>query len=462
MPKVFCLRRRRSASFPMRQPRHLGEVTRSCRESSVWPKSGNSRKLLLSGIPGKIRTDSAKPLHLSTQVRKNWTQGKDLEFFLEYVGNDIRLTVKDTAKTVTAIADRSQGFTAYFAMRMLLIARTDQAVPNGYVFMFDEPGLNLHPKGQVDLQKVFEDIARTNQIIYSTHSVFLINKNYPERNHLIYKNEHGSNVDNKPFVGGWAKVKEHLGLYLSANFLFADRILLAEGPTDEIYLPLILQGLIERGLFDGDLNGFAIRSSLNSKELVAVAATYIQEQRSVTILVDGDDEGRKRKSRIEAWTARAKLECPVVILSDYGSGPCSIEDFLEPSLFEIAVAAACKQLVDAGHLQPKEKSEWTNEIKRLLKTPDGKDGTERCSLGRRVQNATSEIFGESISDNIVAIKYGELMQGQREPSDVARVDQYWRDERLLRLANTLWEALKLPMREMSQASHLRADINETG
>lgn len=66
-----------------------------------------------------------------------------------------------------------------FNMRMLLVARTDKAVPNGYIFMFDEPGLNLHPKGQVDLQNVFEDITKTNQIIYSTHSVFLINKNYP-------------------------------------------------------------------------------------------------------------------------------------------------------------------------------------------------------------------------------------------------------------------------------------------
>lgn len=62
---------------------------------------------------------------LTTQIRKNWTQGKDLHFYLEYVGNDIRLTVKDSAKTVTAVAERSDGFTAYFAMRMLLVARTD-------------------------------------------------------------------------------------------------------------------------------------------------------------------------------------------------------------------------------------------------------------------------------------------------------------------------------------------------
>jgi hypothetical protein len=411
------------------------------RLAGIW----EDRKSLLSGNTrqNQDRLREASSL-LTSQVRKNWTQGKDLEFFLEYVGNDIRLTVKDTAKTVTAIGDRSQGFTAYFAMRMLLVARTDQATPNGYVFMFDEPGLNLHPKGQVDLQNVFEDIARTNQIIYSTHSVFLINKNDPKRNHLIYKNEQGSNVDNKPFVGGWARVKEHLGLYLTANFLFADKVLLAEGATDEIYLPLILQGLIERGLFEGDLNSFAIRSSLNSKEMLAVAATYLQEQRSVTVLIDGDVEGGKRKSKIEAWAGRAKVECPAVILSEFRDPPCSIEDFLEPSTFENAVIAACKQLVDGGHVQPKEKGDWPADLKRLLKTADGRGGAERRSLGKRVEVATAEVFGESISDNAIAIQYGELIR--REPVDAERLAQYWQTESLQRLASAIWASLKLPTR----------------
>jgi hypothetical protein len=117
--------------------------------AGIW----DDRELLLSGNTrqndDELREASKR---LTTEIRKNWTQGRDLEFHLEYVNNDIRLSVKDTAKTVTAVAERSDGFTAYFAMRMLLVARTKQTVPNGYIFLFDEPGLNLHPKGQVDLQ----------------------------------------------------------------------------------------------------------------------------------------------------------------------------------------------------------------------------------------------------------------------------------------------------------------------
>jgi predicted ATP-dependent endonuclease of OLD family len=382
---------------------------------------------------------------LTTEVRKNWTQGKDLEFHLEYVNNDVRLSVKDTAKTVTAVADRSDGFTAYFAMRMLLVARTKQTAPNGYIFLFDEPGLNLHPKGQVDLQNVFEDIAQNNQIIYTTHSVFLINKNFPTRNHLVYKNEHGSNIDTKPFIGGWAKVKEHLGLYLSANFLFADKILLAEGPTDDIYLPSIIQGLISRGHFDGDLNALAIRAGLNSKDMLAVASTYISEERAVTVLVDGDIEGEQRKSRIEKWAASKKKKCPVLILSEYCKAPCAIENFLEPTLYTDAVIAASKHLTDDGTLATPA-GEWQTELKKLLATDDNH------TLGKRAENATKTILGEAISDVLIAIKYAEVLQKAEEQKPTPEyLTNYWAGAELRRLANALWSTLGLPMRADTNA-----------
>lgn len=448
MPKVFLF----TAEVLRQLPDTVNLATLETNEvmQGVFRLAGiwELRRELLAGNTRKnqdILRDASE--NLTAQIRKNWTQGKDLQFYLEYVGSDVRLTVKDTAKTVTAIVEHSDGFTAYFAMRMLLIARTDQASPNGYIFLFDEPGLNLHPKGQVDLQNVFEDISLTNQIIYSTHSVFLINKNYPERNHLIYKNEQGSTVDNKPFVGGWAKVKEHLGLYLSANFLFADKVLLVEGCTDEIYVPTLLQELVERKAFDGDLNGLAIRSSISSKEMLSLASVYIQEQRSVAVLVDGDDGGLQRKRKIEAWAQRARVECPVIILSRPDGRPCSIEDFLRPVAYLNALLAACKQAVDAGILQT-QKQEWPAELKRLINTPDGKDGSEQRTLGKRVEAATSVVFSEPISDTSVAIKYGEMISPQlgdgsettsgSEPDDV--------DVSFLEAADQIWQALKLATR----------------
>lgn len=375
---------------------------------------------------------------LTARIRLNWTQGRDLKFFLEYVGNNIRLTVKDTARTVTAVGERSEGFTSYFAMRMLLLARTEAAQPNGYIFMFDEPGLNLHPKGQVDLQNVFENIAATNQIIYSTHSVFLINKNYPDRNHLVFKNQEGSNIDNKPFVGGWAKVKEHLGLYLSSNFLFSDKVLLTEGTSDEIYLPLIIQGLIEKNKFNGDLNAFAVNSSLNDPETIAAANMYVKEDRRVAVLVDGDDAGSRRKARIEKWSQQTNRKCPVISLSEIKPDPCSIEDFLEPSTFKDAVVLACKEAIDLGVLKPK-RATWEHDIRSGLNAKEGK------SLGRRVEELVVEAFGEPISDNWIARKYAECLRSPEQESRDA-IEAYWSEEALTTLVTTIWRHLELPTR----------------
>jgi len=382
---------------------------------------------------------------LTRKIRENWTQGNDLKFHLEYLNSDIRLTVEDTADTVTAVEERSLGFTSYFAMRMLLVARTDTANPNGYVFMFDEPGLNLHPKGQVDLQNVFEDIARTNQIIYSTHSVFLINKNYPDRNHLIFKNREGSNIDSKPFVGGWAKVKEHLGLYLSANFLFSDKVLLVEGATDEIYIPLILQGLIERNLFQGDLNSFAIQATNTDQNMLATASFYLAEERRVAVLVDGDAEGRKRKARIEAWAAKAKVKCPIIGLGDLLPSP-SIEDFLQPDVFSLALLSACRAAVNAGIL--KDENEWETKLKEKLKNRDA-----AVSLVKHVEQAQEAVFGEPLSKVWIARKYSELLLSPDDAS-LSQIDWnvYWSSQPVKDLSDRIWKALDLAMR--GDTSHI--------
>jgi hypothetical protein len=164
------------------------------------------------------------------------------------------------------------------------------------------------------------------------------------------------------------------------------------------------------------------------------------------VLVDGDEEGRQRKQKIESWAQRTKQECPVIILSDYQEAPCSIEDLLEPNVYNDAVLAACKQAVDAGHLHP-QKDDWYTELKRLISSPDGKGGTTRRSLGKRAEHATTEIFGETVSDNNVAIKYSELLQARGETAvGEPSVEEYWGDEALPKLANALWKALKLPTR----------------
>jgi predicted ATP-dependent endonuclease of OLD family len=74
---------------------------------------------------------------------------------------------------------RSSGFTSFFVLSLTLFARTASSDVQSFIFLFDEPGAFLHPIAQVNLQRVFESLAQQSQLVYATHSIFLVNKNVP-------------------------------------------------------------------------------------------------------------------------------------------------------------------------------------------------------------------------------------------------------------------------------------------
>ena len=75
---------------------------------------------------------------------------------------------------------------------------------NSYIFLFDEPGIYLHPTSQYDLLQILDTIGRTNQVVYSTHSLFMLNKTFPSRHRLVVKSPQGTKLHGKPSNGRWA------------------------------------------------------------------------------------------------------------------------------------------------------------------------------------------------------------------------------------------------------------------
>jgi hypothetical protein len=82
-------------------------------------------------------------------------------------------------------AQRSRGFQWYLSFYLELKAQSTRS-EQGLVILFDEPGLYLHAKAQTDIKKLFEELAKKGcQIIYSTHSPYLIDVDKLNRLRLI-------------------------------------------------------------------------------------------------------------------------------------------------------------------------------------------------------------------------------------------------------------------------------------
>jgi predicted ATP-dependent endonuclease of OLD family len=273
---------------------------------------------------------------LNKTLREAWSQGEDLGFKLDYhQGNEIHLQINDPAvdASYARASRRSSGFTHFFALKTVLYARERASNASSFIWLFDEPGIYLHPAGQHDLLQVLETLARANQAIYSTHSIFLINKNYPTRHRLLKKDKNGTGIDHKPFAGQWRAAIDALGLSFPGTVLFASKVLMVEGDSDPILINSDLQKLIELGEFNNDINSLSIMATGDSKHADALTRILLDSTVKPTIafLFDGDKGGSDRRKNLKKMIEAKKLQQETLPKKTTG------EDYvLAPELFKEA------------------------------------------------------------------------------------------------------------------------------
>lgn len=118
---------------------------------------------------------------LDIQIDVQGGSGNNREVFLT-------LSVKDGYNKFK-ISERSLGFRWFFCF--LLFTRFFRVADGqGAIFLFDEPASNLHSLAQSKLLDSLKDVAQnTNDIIYSTHSHYLINPLWLETAFIVMNGE---------------------------------------------------------------------------------------------------------------------------------------------------------------------------------------------------------------------------------------------------------------------------------
>jgi predicted ATP-dependent endonuclease of OLD family len=418
------------------------------RKAEIWDDRAN-----LFRITARTQKRLADASQLLTQrIREEWQQGKNLDFLLGHAGTDgnrINLWIKDPSveKQYVLPTQRSTGFSAFFGMSMALFARKEASPANNYIFVFDEPGTALHPHGQVNVQRVFETLSRKNQITFTTHSIFMVNKNFPTRNRVVTKTEEGTLIDHKPYIGNWKALRSNLGLIFANNFFVADTTLLVEGPSDVVYVTSLLRTCDRLKLIDVDLNLFSIIDAGNSADLVAMARIAADEGRRVVALVDGDAAGVGMKKKLDLLNRTLPKEVPkieTIVLAKTKS----IEDMVVyPRLLREAIGRAAGELVD-GNLR---KFKEALDIASIQSTLDKNLASQKeVTLGRAMQDVSKGWFEdeEALSKLHVARIYDDLVEGLTEKSEApVKADI----ERAKDLAVDLTQKLGLPEKAAKEA-----------
>lgn len=176
---------------------------------------------------------------ITQQIRRVWSQEPSIEIKLNINGNILYIDISDSTTVFDTPESRSLGFRWYLSFYINFIARTVEAKANEYIFLVDEAGFHLHPSGQKDLIKVMEDLSSKNQIVYTTHSPFMITREHPQRVRLVTKDKDGTGVDSESYRENWKPLRQSIGLMVSDLFFFSEKgIAATRSLVDDVSLRL--------------------------------------------------------------------------------------------------------------------------------------------------------------------------------------------------------------------------------
>ncbi|HEY4505908.1 MAG TPA: AAA family ATPase [Candidatus Paceibacterota bacterium] len=125
--------------------------------------------------------------HSTKHFRSVWKEYKEISFALEPNATNIDANIKE--KNHWKMSQRSDGVKRFITFLLHISANVKANLLNDALLLIDEPDMGLHPSGSRYLRDELIETAKKNYVIFSTHSIFMIDKDNINR-HIIVKKEH--------------------------------------------------------------------------------------------------------------------------------------------------------------------------------------------------------------------------------------------------------------------------------
>lgn len=125
--------------------------------------------------------------------RSVWHEYKDIEFCLRLESDKIIPAVKE--KNSFDFQKRSDGFKRFVTFLLMISVNVKTDNLNDTLLLIDEPDISLHPSGARYLRNELIRISAKNQVVYSTHSIFMIDAGDIGRHYLVRKKDEITSIE---------------------------------------------------------------------------------------------------------------------------------------------------------------------------------------------------------------------------------------------------------------------------
>ena len=293
---------------------------------------------------------------LTERFREWWKQG-DYLFRFQADGNHFRIWVSDDRRPEQIeLEGRSSGLQWFFSFYLVFLVEAEDAHEDA-ILLLDEPGLSLHPISQRDLSDFFRGLATKNQLLYTTHSPFMVDPDRLDRVKAVFTTNSGATAVSEDLRASAKQgrgdrdnsiypVHAALGLSASDALLQGCQVVIVEGSSDQLYLSAIKMLLIGSGHLKPSRELVFVPAG-GVKGVKAIAAILSGKENMLPkVLLDSDAKGREFADHL-ASGLYADAEDRVLQVSDF------FDEISDPEIED---------------LWPTDL--WAYEVTRFLRGPD--------------------------------------------------------------------------------------------
>ncbi len=240
-----------------------------------------------------------------------WWDQRHHELKIEADGEDLILKVSDDKNPwKVPFQERSKGFQWFFSFYLTFLVESQKA-HHGAILLLDEPGLHLHIRAQQKLIGFFRRVSSANQVIYSTHSPFMVDPDHLDNVRTVYLSEDPTTKRSftKVSIGTEPEgdadtllpLQAAFGYELAQTLFIGRRVLLVEGITDYWLLKALSTTLATAGrhaLAEDVVLVFAGGTS-HMMPLVSLFIRPDREDQELVVLLDADKAGLNKASQLK-------------------------------------------------------------------------------------------------------------------------------------------------------------------
>lgn len=272
-----------------------------------------------------------------SQKFESWWEVRKYEFSYDIDGVMFRVWVRDNLNPSKIELDqRSAGMQYFFSFYLVFLTEVKGAHKNS-ILLLDEPGIHYHGTAQKKAVEFLKKLSQDNQLMYTTHSPFMIDGDRLEDVKVVYSDKKTGNTLVSDNV--WPKDDESLfplqaglGYSIAQTLFYSKYQLIVEGLTDYSILKAINELLSRKKMKTLD-DKIIIVPAGGIRNIMPLASMLMGNKVRIAVLLDGDQPGLSKEKQL-----KEDLLVNCIVTSTFSKKEkTDIEDFFDESMYLKAV-----------------------------------------------------------------------------------------------------------------------------